>query len=175
MKNSTTNNGDWLFEITPKNKLFSLNLKEVWELPLYTYGLSDIEFQFSEIDNSLIIISNGINPFTSDFEQLVHKIDVRGNIVWKRKFEERIADFIIKKNGSLIFYGDDLASDFTQIIHFDSTFADYPPIDSSFVPTSDTSTTVGINDIFGESNSVEIFPNPFTDFTNIRSSKVKIS
>ncbi|NEW78256.1 MAG: ABC transporter permease [Gelidibacter sp.] len=31
MKNSNTNNGDWLFEITPKNKLFSLNLKEVWQ------------------------------------------------------------------------------------------------------------------------------------------------
>lgn len=31
MQNNTENNGDWLFEITPKNKLFSLNLKEVWE------------------------------------------------------------------------------------------------------------------------------------------------
>lgn len=31
MKNSNTNTGDWLFEITPKNKLFSLNLKEVWQ------------------------------------------------------------------------------------------------------------------------------------------------
>ncbi|OGS72729.1 MAG: ABC transporter permease [Flavobacteria bacterium RIFCSPLOWO2_12_FULL_35_11] len=31
MQNNTENNGDWLFEITPKNKLFSLNLKEVWQ------------------------------------------------------------------------------------------------------------------------------------------------
>lgn len=31
MHNNTENNGDWLFEITPKNKLFSLNLKEVWQ------------------------------------------------------------------------------------------------------------------------------------------------
>ncbi len=31
MHNTTENNDDWLFEITPKNKLFSLNLKEVWE------------------------------------------------------------------------------------------------------------------------------------------------
>ncbi|MGV8947250.1 MAG: ABC transporter permease [Lutibacter sp.] len=31
MKNSTKDTGDWLFEITPKNKLFSLNLKEVWQ------------------------------------------------------------------------------------------------------------------------------------------------
>lgn len=31
MQNNTENNGDWLFEITPKNKLFGLNLKEVWQ------------------------------------------------------------------------------------------------------------------------------------------------
>lgn len=31
MHSNTENNGDWLFEITPKNKLFSLNLKEVWQ------------------------------------------------------------------------------------------------------------------------------------------------
>ncbi|MDP2068983.1 MAG: ABC transporter permease [Lutibacter sp.] len=31
MQNTTENNSDWLFEITPKNKLFSLNLKEVWQ------------------------------------------------------------------------------------------------------------------------------------------------
>ena len=31
MKNSPKDTGDWLFEITPKNKLFSLNLKEVWQ------------------------------------------------------------------------------------------------------------------------------------------------
>jgi lipopolysaccharide transport system permease protein len=31
MQNNTENNGDWLFEISPKNKLFSLNLKEVWQ------------------------------------------------------------------------------------------------------------------------------------------------
>jgi lipopolysaccharide transport system permease protein len=31
MQKTTENNGDWLFEITPKNKLFSLNLKEVWQ------------------------------------------------------------------------------------------------------------------------------------------------
>ena len=31
MHNNIENNGDWLFEITPKNKLFSLNLKEVWQ------------------------------------------------------------------------------------------------------------------------------------------------
>ncbi|MFK5957873.1 MAG: ABC transporter permease [Lutibacter sp.] len=30
MNKKTPNNEDWLFEITPKNKLFSLNLKEVW-------------------------------------------------------------------------------------------------------------------------------------------------
>lgn len=30
MNNNTTPN-DWLFEITPKNKFFSLNLKEVWQ------------------------------------------------------------------------------------------------------------------------------------------------
>lgn len=29
--NPTTSNNDWLFEITPKNKFFSLNLKEVWQ------------------------------------------------------------------------------------------------------------------------------------------------
>lgn len=29
--NTTDNNNDWLFEITPKNKFFSLNLKEVWQ------------------------------------------------------------------------------------------------------------------------------------------------
>ena len=28
--NTTDNNNDWLFEITPKNKFFTLNLKEVW-------------------------------------------------------------------------------------------------------------------------------------------------
>lgn len=31
MHNNIENNDDWLFEITPKNKLFSLNLKEVWQ------------------------------------------------------------------------------------------------------------------------------------------------
>jgi lipopolysaccharide transport system permease protein len=31
MKTNTQNTNDWLFEITPKNKLFSLNLKEVWQ------------------------------------------------------------------------------------------------------------------------------------------------
>lgn len=30
MQNTIENNNGWLFEITPKNKLFSLNLKEVW-------------------------------------------------------------------------------------------------------------------------------------------------
>ena len=29
--NTTENSNDWLFEITPKNKFFSLNLKEVWQ------------------------------------------------------------------------------------------------------------------------------------------------
>lgn len=29
--NTTDNNNDWLFEITPKNKFFTLNLKEVWQ------------------------------------------------------------------------------------------------------------------------------------------------
>lgn len=29
--NQTPNSNDWLFEITPKNKFFSLNLKEVWQ------------------------------------------------------------------------------------------------------------------------------------------------
>lgn len=29
--NPTPNSNDWLFEITPKNKFFSLNLKEVWQ------------------------------------------------------------------------------------------------------------------------------------------------
>jgi len=28
---NTPNNNDWLFEITPKNKFFTLNLKEVWQ------------------------------------------------------------------------------------------------------------------------------------------------
>ena len=31
MKNQITDSNDWLFEITPKNKLLSLNLKEVWQ------------------------------------------------------------------------------------------------------------------------------------------------
>jgi len=31
MNKQTSNTEDWLFEITPKNKLFSLNLKEVWQ------------------------------------------------------------------------------------------------------------------------------------------------
>lgn len=31
MSSSENNTIDWLFEITPKNKLFSLNLKEVWQ------------------------------------------------------------------------------------------------------------------------------------------------
>jgi lipopolysaccharide transport system permease protein len=31
MSTSNTPNTDWLFEITPKNKFFSLNLKEVWQ------------------------------------------------------------------------------------------------------------------------------------------------
>ncbi len=31
MNKNNPNNDDWLFEITPKNKLFSLNLKEVWQ------------------------------------------------------------------------------------------------------------------------------------------------
>lgn len=29
--NTTDNNNEWLFEITPKNKFFTLNLKEVWQ------------------------------------------------------------------------------------------------------------------------------------------------
>ncbi|MEO8533947.1 MAG: ABC transporter permease, partial [Flavobacterium sp.] len=29
--NNTNTTNDWLFEITPKNKFFSLNLKEVWQ------------------------------------------------------------------------------------------------------------------------------------------------
>jgi len=29
--NNNANSNDWLFEITPKNKFFSLNLKEVWQ------------------------------------------------------------------------------------------------------------------------------------------------
>ncbi|KUJ63737.1 ABC transporter permease [Flavobacteriaceae bacterium CRH] len=29
--NTTNNSNNWLFEITPKNKFFSLNLKEVWQ------------------------------------------------------------------------------------------------------------------------------------------------
>jgi lipopolysaccharide transport system permease protein len=31
MNTNTTSNTDWLFEITPKNKFFTLNLKEVWQ------------------------------------------------------------------------------------------------------------------------------------------------
>jgi lipopolysaccharide transport system permease protein len=31
MKEQITDSNDWLFEITPKNKLLSLNLKEVWQ------------------------------------------------------------------------------------------------------------------------------------------------
>jgi lipopolysaccharide transport system permease protein len=31
MNTTNTTNNDWLFEITPKNKFFSLNLKEVWQ------------------------------------------------------------------------------------------------------------------------------------------------
>jgi lipopolysaccharide transport system permease protein len=31
MSNQENNTTDWLFEITPKNKFFSLNLKEVWQ------------------------------------------------------------------------------------------------------------------------------------------------
>lgn len=31
MYTKTTSNTDWLFEITPKNKFFTLNLKEVWQ------------------------------------------------------------------------------------------------------------------------------------------------
>ncbi|TDE04566.1 ABC transporter permease [Flavobacterium hiemivividum] len=31
MNNLESSNTDWLFEITPKNKFFSLNLKEVWQ------------------------------------------------------------------------------------------------------------------------------------------------
>jgi lipopolysaccharide transport system permease protein len=31
MNNNTTPNTNWLFEITPKNKFFTLNLKEVWQ------------------------------------------------------------------------------------------------------------------------------------------------
>jgi len=31
MNNQKSNKENWLFEITPKNKLFSLNLKEVWQ------------------------------------------------------------------------------------------------------------------------------------------------
>ncbi|PVX46606.1 lipopolysaccharide transport system permease protein [Flavobacterium sp. 103] len=31
MNTRNTTNNDWLFEITPKNKFFSLNLKEVWQ------------------------------------------------------------------------------------------------------------------------------------------------
>ncbi len=31
MNKKSANTNDWLFEITPKNKLFSLNLKEVWQ------------------------------------------------------------------------------------------------------------------------------------------------
>lgn len=31
MNNTEDDNADWLFEITPKNNFFSLNLKEVWQ------------------------------------------------------------------------------------------------------------------------------------------------
>lgn len=31
MNNTSSQNSNWLFEITPKNKFFSLNLKEVWQ------------------------------------------------------------------------------------------------------------------------------------------------
>src|SRR6186713_2151336 len=31
MNTKNTTNNDWLFEITPKNKFFSLNLEEVWQ------------------------------------------------------------------------------------------------------------------------------------------------
>ena len=31
MNHSEKKNNDWLFEITPKNKFFTLNLKEVWQ------------------------------------------------------------------------------------------------------------------------------------------------
>lgn len=31
MNTTDTNENDWLFEITPKNKFFSINLKEVWQ------------------------------------------------------------------------------------------------------------------------------------------------
>ena len=31
MQKDNSHTDDWLFEITPKNKLFSLNLKEVWQ------------------------------------------------------------------------------------------------------------------------------------------------
>lgn len=32
MNTKLSDKEDWLFEITPKNKLLSLNLKEVWQL-----------------------------------------------------------------------------------------------------------------------------------------------
>lgn len=156
------------------------NLEAQWDLPLNTYGLEDIEIQFSKNDNSLILISNGLNPFTSGFEQMVYKIDVRGNIVWKRMFDERISDFIIKSDGSFLLYGDDDASDYTQIIHFDSTFASYPPLqeedpDSTFNPNSDSSDvqTVGILD-FSLNESYSVYPNPFSDYITISSEQIKI-
>ena len=31
MNSNNPHSSDWLFEITPKNKFFSLNLKEVWQ------------------------------------------------------------------------------------------------------------------------------------------------
>lgn len=142
-----------------------------WTIDLNTYGLNNIELQFSEIDNSLVLISNGINPFNMDFEQLIHKIKVNGEIEWKRIFEERIADFIIKNDGSLILYADDIATNYTKIIHFDSTMAYYPIVDndSTFIPNSDTTTneTVGVRDVKQSETSVDIFPNPFSEKLNI--------
>lgn len=153
------------------------NMQHEWDLPLNTYGLEDIEIQFSKNDNSLVLISNGLNPFTSGFEQLVHKIDVNGNVVWKRFFDERISDFLIKQDGSLLFYGDDNASNYTQIIHFDSTFAYYPPnvVDSTSNPNSDSSSVepVGISDLT-INNAYRVYPNPFKDFVTIDSENLRI-
>ncbi|MEX0813621.1 MAG: T9SS type A sorting domain-containing protein [Chitinophagales bacterium] len=156
------------------------DLEEQWEIPLNTYGLNNVVLKYSKIDNSLLLISNGIDPFTMEFEQLVHKIKVDGSIVWKRTFNERIADFLFKFDGSMLFYADDNASNHTKIIHFDSTFAYYPPIDSSFNPDSDSSdidTTemVGISDIGQKQAEVKIFPNPFSERFSIVSKDQKIS
>lgn len=152
------------------------DLEFQWEIPLNTYGLNDIELQFSENDNSLVLISNGINPISMGFEQKVNKISVRGDLVWERDFSERIADFLIKPDGSFLFYGDDDASGFTKIIHFDSSFAYYTPIDSSFIPNSDSSVVepvVSISNIDAKTG-LKIYPNPFSDYVSISSDGMQI-